>query len=460
VWNPFVSLAFFPIKYGTTSCPGPGIFQIAIEISNPITMRKTLFFLIIFCPYLVFAQKFSVPSVLITKSKDSVHVLTANRELTNPTSVKTLDPASGKYHTYQAFEIDGLVAGGEEYYKSAIVTIDHTPFNVEIQAGDDTITQSTDTVLLKREFESNLLRLYSYTDDTRTHLFLQKGDGPIDELVYRKYQVNKDGTSYENEDKAYIDQISSSLGDCPAAVSNIKYIAYTPQAIERIFDKYAKNCYIEMVTKYVKSYKAVFDISLVMGASMTNLHFTDAVYAQQGIQGSGGISPVAGMRFDYNPPLFGNKFSLVADVYYYGYTGNLSYYTDPGSSTFYTKAEYQLKNSYINLALALRYHFTDTRHTFRPFLNAGFLSGVVISSQNMLVTDQYAGGIHNISESDAFPNGGIKNMQFGYFGGAGLKYKRFSLEYRYHQYNNILNYTSKTLTSSSSNVVLTYKINK
>ncbi|HLK27063.1 MAG TPA: hypothetical protein VKT28_00675 [Puia sp.] len=426
-------------------------------------MRIFFSALAIVIPVLAFSQKYNVHSIVVKKNNDSLHVLISAKERQPPTFVKTLDSASGQFHVYKAYEISELIVNNSEYYKSAIVIIDRTPYNEEVAANKYVPKQSTDTVLLKVEYLSNNLKLYSLNDGKRPHFFIQKDDKQIEELIYRKLFLNRNGTAYETEEKKFILQLNELLADCSQAVSDIDNISYTVQAIEKVLDNYNRQCHKENVAQYRKTYKAKFEISALAGISFTSYNLVDnsgfAVIGDNTLKLKRGIYPVIGARFNYIPALLNNKFSILADLYYSGFSASSSFYSNYIDSGFYTRNTIQLKNGYINLAFAARYYLLGENKILKPYINVGYLAGFLISSDNRYYKDDFYNGNHTVTQTDAFPNNGLKKNQFGYFAGAGIIFKKFSLDYRYLNYTNYLDYTSERMTGSSNNITLAYKLN-
>lgn len=422
------------------------------------------FFLVTFFlfPFFLFSQKFSVHSIIITKTNDSLHLLTADKELRDPSSVKTMDSATKEYRTYLASEISALIVGTDDYYKSAIVTVDRTPYNEEIAISKFAPKQSIDTVLLKTEYSSNNIKLYSLYDKKRSHFFIQKDNDTIAELIYRKLLLNRNGTIYENEDKKFISQLSDLLADCPEAVSGINYIGYTTQAIEKVFNNYNSLCHKSNIALYRKTYKAKFEISALAGVSL--ITFSDKEYGFLGAPTitklSSGVSPIVGARFNYIPAILHYNLSIAGDLFYNTFSASGSYYSNFISNTDYTRNTVQLKDQYLNLSIVVRYYILGEKNAFRPFVNAGYLAGFLVSSQNKVTTDDFFNGTHTITGSDYYPNNGFAKYHIAYIGGIGIMYKNWSIDYRYSGYPNVLYYTSRFLTATSSNITLAYRLNK
>jgi hypothetical protein len=423
-------------------------------------MKKLSFFLLLASPFWAMAQKFTTPAIVITRSHDSVRVLLSGKDPGNSSQVDALDPASGKHHMYSISEISGILVGKDNYYQSAVVTIDRSPFNQEIDAAYDTLRQSIDTVLLKREYESSLLKLFSFQDENRMHLFFQKGNGSIQELIFRKYQVSRNGISYDKVENMYADQLSESLEDCPSVVSRIKSISYSIQAVEKVFEKYRTECHTDMTVGYVKNHRSHVDISILAGVSLYAVHYDQGPTSfPGGQQMTAGPSGLLGMRVEYSPSLAGNRLTLVGDLYYNGYNATSSYLANAQDPTYYAKLTNKFKNSYANLALALRYYLNGEKSPLRWFVNAGALYGVQVSANNTIYVENFNNGNQTNSDYTAFQYGVMKASQFGFFGGGGVKFKRYSLEYRFYSYSNVLNPADMSLTSQSHNLAWTYKFN-
>jgi len=291
-------------------------------------MKFSFSALLFLSPFFAFSQKFIVHSIVITKTNDSLHLLTADKELRDPSSVKTLDSASKEYRTYRASEIKELIIEPDDFYKSAVVTVDRTPYNEEIAINKFAPKQSIDTVLLKTEYSSDNIKLYSLYDKKRSHFFIQKDNDTIAELIYRKLLLNRNGTVYENEDKKFVSQLSDMLADCPAAISGINYISYTVQTIDKVFNNYNSLCHKSNVARYSKRYKAKFEISALAGVSL--ITFSDKEYGFIGAPAitklSSGVSPIVGARFNYIPAILHYNLSIAGDLYYNAFNASGSYY--------------------------------------------------------------------------------------------------------------------------------------
>jgi hypothetical protein len=425
-------------------------------------MKFSFSALFLLAPFFLFSQKFNVRSIIITKTNDTLHLLTADRELRSPSSVKTMDSASKEYRTYRASEISELIIETDDFYRSAVVTVDRTPYNEEIAINKFAQKQSIDTVLLKTEYTSNNIKLYSLYDKKRSHFFIQKDNDTIAELIYRKLLLNRNGTIYENEDKKFISQLSDLLADCPEAVSGINYIGYTTQAIEKVFNNYNSLCHKSNVARYRKTYKAKFEISALAGVSL--ITFSDKEYGFIGgptiTKLSSGVSPIVGARFNYIPAILHYNLSIAGDLYYNTFTASGSYYSNFISNTDYTRNTIQFKDQYLNLSIVVRYYILSEKNAFRPFVNVGYLAGYVVSPQNKVTMDDFFNGTHTITESDYYPNNGFAKYHIAYIGGIGIIYKKWSIDYRYSGYPNVLYYTTRFLTATSSNITLAYKLNK
>jgi len=99
-----------------------------------------------------------------------------------------------------------------------------------------------------------------YDSNKQEHFFIRKG-GELTELIFRQYQVHKDGTVYNAEESLYKSQLKQIFSDCPA--------------IQKRGAEYDE----KSLTRYVNAY-----ISCQGGAAT----FEQSVHAQLGLGATGG----------------------------------------------------------------------------------------------------------------------------------------------------------------------------
>ncbi len=420
--------------------------------------------LLLLGPLFVFSQKYKVHSLVILKNGDSLQVLTQDKQFQDPYAIKTFDSATRTQRTFRPSEVRALVIGGQDYYTSAFVSIDQTPYHEEVTPDSNTYSSRSDTVFLKTEYFSNAIQLYSFRDNKRTHLFIQKNNGGINELIYINFLINRSGTNYENENKKFIFQLRELLSDCPDAISHINNIDFSVQAIEKVLEDYNRICRKGSATLYKKEYHSKFEISVIAGASFSSLTAKGPAnflaQSNSSLTLQSGAAPIIGLRFNYIPQAFHSHLSALADIYYNSYDASSTAYSNYVNSTFFTKTSTTLKASYARLGIMVRYYFLNEKSAFRPFVNAGYSAEFILTRNNQTSSDNYFNGNQNITTSDPYPNGGYKSSQYGFVAGLGGTYSRFSLEYRYGSYIGFLNYVNNSLSMKTNEVIFSFRFSK
>ena len=310
-------------------------------------------------PVLLFSQKFDVPSTIITRTRDSIQVLTQKKQEVGFSNIQTKNPSSKQIRIYRPSEIYGITIGSDNYI-SSIVSIDQTPYNEEVTLDSNTFKSKTDTVLLKVEYVGSNIELFSLSTSKRIHFFVQKDKGPIGELIYRKMLINRNGTDFESEDKKFLIQLNDLLADCPQVAGKINDISYSVQSIEAVLDSYSRTCRKGTAASYTKVYKTKFEISVFAGTSLLSFSYNDASGfngTNTKLQFSSGPTPLIGARFNYIPPILNGKFAILADLYFNNFKASNSYYSNYINDSFYTRQTIQLKDAYVNLGVVVQYYF-------------------------------------------------------------------------------------------------------
>ncbi len=97
------------------------------------------------------------------------------------------------------------------------------------------------------------------------------------------------------------------------------------------------------------------------------------------------------------------------------------------------------------------------RGELRPFVDAGIAFFQSLSKNNTVTVDEFYDNAHHVSNTDLF-NGGFKSFQAGLTGGAGLRYKRFGLEYKFESISNIGSYGGASVRVNGQKVMLFFNL--
>jgi len=421
--------------------------------------------LVCLCPMMVFCQSNLKDATIITNSGDSMHVKIQDKQsILNPHTISVHDASTNQALTFTPLQIRSIAIQGGDLFVSAVVDLDQMAFNTEYYPSDSVLRlPRRDTVFLKAEYQSNSYSLFSFSDKNRLHLLIQGRDGKFDELIYRKYIMYSDGTGFEKEEKEYTVQLSHLLSDCPQVSTDALQASYTIQSVEGFLIKYNSSCHKESTGVFMNVREPMkLQLAIFSGGSFCN----PVVTANTGYIGGvplvtknslkGQMVVPVGIRLNAFLPGFHQKFSVVADLFYSackaGVTDYLTYY----SPILYSQESLSLNINYMRFHLMPRYYFSGNKNVLRPFIDAGVSFAVAISHNSTVTIDEFYNDAHHSTTSDPFVNNGFKNSQFGFIGGLGAAFKRWSLEYRYESTTGFTNYEWVGSSYSSHSVLLAY----
>lgn len=425
-------------------------------------MPKTLTLLTLICICIVSkAQKNGSPAMLVTMHNDTLKVWVSDREFTGDIhSIRIRrDSLDKKPELWSASAIRSLAIVNGPYYVGAAVLLDKTPVDLEVERFDSSdLTLAWDTVLLKAEFLGEKISLFSLIDHNKSHFFVQMTGGSILEIFDRRYKLRRNGGDMENEDKSYLRQLEKLMADCPDVAMRLLDVSYTVDALKKAVGAY-NNCGRKGKTVYESEItKGRLQIALLAGLGFSGI----SIHASPGT-GFTISNPVksnssfaGGVRFDYFLGPTDKKFSFTGEVLYDHTEGSESQYTEYGSSQAYTLQSLSIGYTAVQADFLCRYTI-PLRGELRPFVDAGIAFFQSLSKNNTVTVDEFYDNAHHVSNTDLF-NGGFKSFQAGLTGGAGLRYKRFGLEYKFESISNIGSYGGASVRVNGQKVMLFFNL--
>jgi hypothetical protein len=424
---------------------------------------KTLFCLILFCASAK-AQKNISPAILITTHNDTLKVWVANKENSvNARSVRIRrDSLGNKFETWPAAAVRSIAVADGPYYIGAAVLIDRTTPNIEVSKGLDSsyLSLKQDTLFLTGEFISGKICLYSFTDENKSHYFVQKPGGPVTELFDRKYRLVKDEGTFDAEDRNYIHQLQELMEDCPNLSYNLLDVPYTVDALKRTAQAYNNGCGKKGKTLYKsETREGRLEIALLAGTGYSGISVNSSSVGNP-LDVSNPIKSqyafTGGIGFDYFLSKTAKKFSIVGMILYQRTQASESQYTEYGSPTAYTRTSLAIDYSSLHVDLLCRYSF-PLKGPLLPFINGGLTFFDNISNRNNGSIDEFYDNAHHVTNADPF-QGGFKNFQEGLEGGAGLRYKRMGLEYKYETLTDLGSYSFTKVHVNCQQVLLSFTL--
>lgn len=421
-------------------------------------MLKTPFlFCLIFLCAIAKAQQNEIPATLITVHNDTLKVWVNFKEFTgnlHSISVKR-DSLDKKSENWPASAVRSLAGVHGPYYIGAAVLIDRTPADMEVSERLDSsnLTLVEDTILLKAVLISGKINLLSLIDRNKSHFFVQKPGGPITELFDRKYRLRKDDIVVESEDKPYLHQLEELMADCPDVANNVLDVTYTVDALKKIAKAY-NSCGQKGKTLYEGDTKeGRLQIALLAGIGLSGIteqsgNTTSSFQSKTTFAG--------GASFDYFLSQMDKKFSITGALLYNHTQGSQSEYTEYGSPSGYTLQSLTIDYTSLHVDLLCRYTI-PLRGDFRPFIELGVAFFGVLSKQNTDAVDEFYDNAHHVTYYDPF-QAGFRGLQAGPEAGAGLRYKRFGLEYKFETISNISSYASTSFRVNSQQLMLFFNL--
>jgi hypothetical protein len=351
------------------------------------------------------------------------------------------------------------VANGP-YYVGATVLIDKTPADLEVSERFDSsnITLARDTVLLNAEFLGDKISLYSLIDHNKSHFFVQKNGGTIQELFDRRYKLRRNDELLDNEDKSYLHQLELLMADCPEVAIHLLDVSYTSDALKKAATAY-NNCGQKGKTVYEsETAKGKLQIALLagLGFSGVSIHSNSVGSFNLSNPIKSNSSFAGGVSFDYFFGPTDKRFSIVGAVLYDHTQGSESQYLEYGSSQAYTLQTITIDYTAVHVDLLCRYTI-PLQGGWRPFVDGGLAFFEAVSKNNTITQDEFYDNAHHVNAGDPF-NGGFKSLQAGLVGGAGLRYKRFGLEYKFEWISNIGSYGNTSVRVNAQQLMLFFNL--
>ena len=378
-------------------------------------MRNLIATLILsFVSAISFSQKNFLPGYIVLPSKDTVRGSIDYRNWEkNPKQVR-FSQSSSEPKSYTINDIDAFGITGMDYYRKATVKVDDNPVRIsDIGIYSEELIQPQ-TVFLRILAEGKEYTLYEL-EDFKTHYFIAKADGPIEELGYKL--IKNDQTNIvvtHNDFRIQLKKLVSGSGNLSVEQS---------EEIDRL------NYKEKDLVKYV---------SLMNGSSSEKISFENKKKVRPRFFAGGGVVfPNFGFKSTdqrLTSIKFKNKFSYIisagADIFAVRNLQNLFLRLELSASTFQTEGsgisenttspttqqnEYSLKQFNITPAVYLM-------HYFLPLNKAKIYAGVGIAYNFSSYPKQLFTSVNsltgNVTKAENFPP--MEKGWIGFYGRLGV----------------------------------------
>jgi len=402
----------------------------------------TTIFLLITFALTSFGQLEFEKGYLVTSDHQRKDCLIKNEEWkNNPTEFtyklnESATPVTGDLKSVQEFGITNACK-----YVNANVKIDLQTKPAVGEKNEVIPVWSRERLFLKVLLEGKA-KLYSYDAGKLKRFFYSLNDTAIIQLTYLEAYVNSNlikNTSYQQ-------QLWGNVKAPMATMTSIKAIGYNEKDITAYFKEYNSSFGGSTTELAQTKRKSYFNLKLAPGLNSSGVEMNTVVNSsnlQEKINFDNQLSFRIGLEAELILPFNKYHWGILFEPTYQSYSGEAT--GTYGPSTI----DYQA----IEFPIGLRYYFPISENT-RVFLNGFVIPGFVIDMNSSI---SYYFKDANPAKQKSVDIESASSASLG----AGVEYKRFSLETRYYTTRNLLdNHPSEYADYSRFSVVLGYKFVK
>ncbi|RYJ36454.1 tRNA modification GTPase [Flavobacterium anhuiense] len=325
------------------------------------------------------------------------------------------------------------VSGRNKFIRS-IVNIDRSTKNLQNMTKDKNPIFREENLFLQVLMEGNA-SLYLFDDGTVRRFFYKMNDSEIKQLVYKTYFASDDQIAKNNQfrEQLYLDLKCDNIQQ-----NEYETLAYTKNALMRIFTKYNKCTNSEFVDLDVKEKKDLFNLTLRPRYNNSSLSLENNVFEGMNFDFGGKSSFSLGIEAEFILPFNKNRWSIIFEPTYQYYKGEETIQNSQVvGETLIGKVDYKS----IELPIGLRRYFFINKNV-EIFANASLVVDLSNNSK-VSVTRNDGSAINNLDVKSGF------NLGFG----LGCKFlDKFSAELRYQTPRGVLaenpNWSSSYQTTS------------
>jgi hypothetical protein len=332
----------------------------------------------------------------------------------------------------------------DEIFESAVIETEVSPSGTQNLKPEAELDLRRDTAFLQA-LVIGKKSLYHYINDYGNSQFYIKPDAAFQLLAYKRYirRVDLEDASLQTsekkifENRLYIGQLMVYLDDCPGVKTEIEKTKYTRISLENLFSFYYK-CTQSDVSYQGRTERTKAEFGITAGLSFTSAEFNGSAYlymVETAFHTS--TNATAGLALNLIMPGTRSRLSLYNELALSSYKtdGN---YTDFSHENRYTVTKAGIGYSYLKMINMVRYTYPVNHLSF--FINAGISNGIGFNETNYLYQEITFYNSFRTEEGKALDD--TRKMEYGYIFGAGAKFKKYSLEYRYEVGNGMSDYVN------------------
>jgi len=361
-----------------------------------------------------FAQKNLQPGIIITSSKDTLRGFIDYRNWgKNPDQIDFYRSQNDMATVYLPIEIQRFSVSGETY-KTAIVTIDESPFRTDNLKEEVKFDYVTDTVFLLNLVDGEKNLYYLMDINGKEHFFITNNSAM--ELLFFKRYLKKDEQGHLTvaQNRKYVGQLTIYLQNCSSIQSKLAELKYERNDMVRLFQYYYKCTNTKMTSENKAVSKNEFGV--LAGVSFTKLTFFDGMPYFDEVDYPVSTNFSGGVFYNIVFPRNFGRLSISNQLLYYAYKTE-SVYDDAIITS--------IGLNYIMMNNMVRYKFPIKKVDF--FLESGTTVGFGFNETNYQVFN--GNDLHRPSEGEAFED--MSKLYLGVNLGLGFQYKKYSIESRY-----------------------------
>jgi hypothetical protein len=414
-----------------------------MKLANFYT-KITFIALLVFAFNGSYGQSKFLTGYVIKPNGDTVHGYVDYRNWSvNPEKISFKEQLTDDNVVYTCADINGFGVAGEIYIKATVAINESKSNTNELDLSAEVIYYK-DSVFLQALIRGTK-SLYRYKNKSVLEQFYIWQDTAYNLLIYKKYLTvpnsNPDNYASSNtytpeqrtsqsiaENTRYLNQLAMYLSDCPNIQSNFKDLEYSRKSLEQLFHHYYQ-CSQSQPEYHFQTEKTKVVTGALAGISITSVTFSgdeDFYVVKTEYQPS--VNFAGGFYLNVFFPRNNYKLSFNNELLFTSYKidGSYTNYKNENVYSIYTTS---LGLSYLKLNTMMRYN-QPVGNAF-IFLNAGVSFGYVIYENNYFKRENVSYDEIHIYENDAIQT--LRKYELAINAGIGIKYKKFSLEFRYER---------------------------
>lgn len=345
-------------------------FQILIASKNKTALiKRFLFMVLFFVTANMFSQTHFEAGYYIDNLDKKVNCLIKNTDWkNNPTEFKYKLNENDEIKVATIDDIKEFVIYNFAKYIRATVGVDRSSRDALGISKQKKSLFTEETLFLQTILEGKA-SLYKFEDKSLKYFFFSVDDEPLEQLVYKKYYLTKNGAidKYQILDNnTYRNQLWMSLKCASISKSQFENLKYRSNALEALFKKYntcnnAENIEYKKVTN-----KKLFNFTLTPGLDVSS-------YKQQIATGRTSVLDVnfgyqsslrLGAELEAILPFNNNKWAIIVEPFYQSYKSESEVDDEQIDNARFTYSS-------LGLNFAFRHYFFISDKA-KLFINAGY----------------------------------------------------------------------------------------